>query len=90
VYSTPGRGTTFEALFPAASVEAQPPAPTPTKAPRHASAMVLVIDDEAVVRRTVKSMLERFGYTVLAQRTAKRASSSSVLWPKRSASSCST
>jgi CheY-like chemotaxis protein len=72
VYSTPGRGTTFKVLFPAASVGAQPPTPRPPKAPRHGSAMVLVIDDEVVVRRTAKSMLERFGYTVMSAEDGKQ------------------
>jgi two-component system cell cycle sensor histidine kinase/response regulator CckA len=71
VYSTPGRGTTFKVLFPAAIVEAQPPAASVPQPLRHTSATVLVIDDEAVVRRTAKSMLERFGYTVVCAEDGK-------------------
>jgi two-component system, cell cycle sensor histidine kinase and response regulator CckA len=64
VYSTPGHGTTFKVLFPASGhVSSASPAPDTPAA--HTSAMVLVVDDEPVVRRTAKSMLERFGYSVV-------------------------
>jgi two-component system cell cycle sensor histidine kinase/response regulator CckA len=65
VYSTPGQGTTMKVLFPAAvegvpTISAQQPEPE-----RTGSETVLVVDDETVVRRTAKSMLERYGYSVI-------------------------
>ena len=70
VYSTPGQGTTFKILFPATQ-ETAPPKPAP---PVHLSgkdALILVIDDEEIIRRTAKSMLEHYGYTVVIAENGK-------------------
>jgi CheY-like chemotaxis protein len=64
VDSTPGHGTTFKLLFPASqqepenNVQGKQPLLTGT-------GTILVIDDEEIVRRTARAMLERFGYRVL-------------------------
>ena len=64
VYSSPGRGTTFKVLFPAS--EANPSRiDSEPQADRRDAGTVLVIDDEEIVRRVAKSMLESHGYTVL-------------------------
>ena len=66
VYSTPGRGTTFKVLFPAC--EATPSrleSGTQSEGDFHNAGTVLVIDDEEMVRRVAKSMLESYGYNVL-------------------------
>ncbi len=67
VYSTPGHGTSFHILFPAA---------TPTQAVSRAvrlpqkrvrgSGTVLVIDDESTVRQVASAALQRNGFEVLA------------------------
>jgi PAS domain S-box-containing protein len=65
VASAPGAGTTFEVYLPAASGEisgARPPAAVVPAAPR--GTRILVMDDEAAVRRVGASMLERLGYDV--------------------------
>lgn len=64
VYSTPGRGTTFKLLFPA-SLKEKAPDNTTEAASLKGSGTVLVIDDEEIVRRTVKVALQRFGYDVI-------------------------
>jgi two-component system cell cycle sensor histidine kinase/response regulator CckA len=64
VYSRPGNGTTFKVLFPATEGLAQPKAPLIAPALAR-DQLILVIDDEDIVRRTAKSMLERNGYTVV-------------------------
>ena len=70
VYTTPGHGSTFKVLFPAATearqaIRVAPPAPLKVSSRR---GTVLVIDDEEVVRRSAKASLERGGYdTVLAE-----------------------
>jgi signal transduction histidine kinase/CheY-like chemotaxis protein len=63
VYSEPGRGSAFKVLFPA--VEEKPPAAaTLSRAELAGSGVVLVVDDEVVVRHTAKAALERYGYAV--------------------------
>jgi PAS domain S-box-containing protein len=65
VTSAPGKGSCFTALFPAAAR----PAPERPAADRDATlqgaGVVLVVDDEKVVREMAKKALERQGYTVL-------------------------
>jgi signal transduction histidine kinase/CheY-like chemotaxis protein/HAMP domain-containing protein len=65
VHSAPGKGSHFTVLFPAYSGEA-PHAPTPVAADSRAGrGTVLVIDDEEIVRRTARSILEHLGYSVI-------------------------
>jgi CheY-like chemotaxis protein len=61
--SVPGRGTTFRVLWPAAGRpdEAQPPCPSPTRRP----GLVLLIDDEPIVRGVASRALGRLGLRVL-------------------------
>ncbi len=65
VYSTPGQGTTFKVLFPASDEVPVKAEVVPEETEATGTATVLVVDDENVVRRTAKSMLERFGYSVI-------------------------
>ena len=69
VDSAPGRGTRVDLLFP---VIASPPTPsssppeeTPTEGPKTGSETILLVEDEAALRRSGKRVLERFGYRVL-------------------------
>jgi PAS domain S-box-containing protein len=64
VYSRPGKGTTFKVIFPATEERPEPkPALPPPMAGK--DEVILVIDDEVIIRQTAKSMLERHGYTVV-------------------------
>ena len=72
VYSRPGRGTTFKVLFPATE-ETAPAAPAPRIPAAAAGELVLVVDDEEIIRRTAKSMLERHGYTVVVADDGQKA-----------------
>jgi two-component system, cell cycle sensor histidine kinase and response regulator CckA len=72
VYSRPGRGTTFKVLFPATE-ESAPPAPAPRMPTAAGGELVLVVDDEEIIRRTAKSMLERHGYTVVVADDGQKA-----------------
>jgi PAS domain S-box-containing protein len=70
IYSRPGRGATFQVLFPATEQKPDPkPAPALHLAAR--GELVLVIDDEPIIRRTAKSMLERYGYSVVLAEDGK-------------------
>jgi two-component system cell cycle sensor histidine kinase/response regulator CckA len=60
-----GRGTTFRVFLPAATRPAEPVLPRGTAAPRHGSGLLLVIDDDAIVRRAVSNALEALGYQTL-------------------------
>ncbi len=64
VYSTPGKGTSFKVLLPAAMEEVVQTKYEISAPDLRGSALVLVIDDEDVIRRTTKATLERYGYTV--------------------------
>jgi two-component system, cell cycle sensor histidine kinase and response regulator CckA len=74
VYSEPGLGTSFKIFLPAsrervAEVESvDEPAPE-----RSATETVLLVEDEAVVRRLVREILERDGYNVLEAADAEQA-----------------
>jgi CheY-like chemotaxis protein len=65
VYSAPGKGTTFKVLFPAMMGAEVGERPATAVRELAGSGTVMVVDDEAVVRQTAKSALERYGYSVL-------------------------
>ncbi len=65
VTSAPGKGSSFTVLFTSAAASAeQLPVPAP-RAALQGSGVILVVDDEAVVREMAKKALEHYGYTVL-------------------------
>jgi len=71
VYSRPGKGTTFKVLFPVAAEPAVAPAPTPVAELPGKDQLILVVDDESVIRRTAKALLEHYGYTVIVAENGK-------------------
>ena len=74
VYSAPAKGSTFKILLPACEAVARTPErrPTGSRAPA-GTGTILVVDDEDVVRRTAKSALQRYGYTVLTAENGREA-----------------
>jgi PAS domain S-box-containing protein len=66
VDSEPGIGTSFRITLPRVAASADEPAvATPVDAPRTGTETILLVEDEAVVRRLVAEILETGGYTVL-------------------------
>jgi len=65
VSSAPGQGSCFTVLFPAAARAAEERPAAAGMAAVRGSGVVLVVDDEKLVREMVKKALERYGYTVL-------------------------
>jgi PAS domain S-box-containing protein len=72
VVSKPGKGTIVRILLPPADVEAkQVQRPRAQFIPQ--AYTILVIDDEEKVLNTIKSLIEKSGYTVLGAQTAEAA-----------------
>jgi two-component system cell cycle sensor histidine kinase/response regulator CckA len=66
VHSTPGSGTRFGVYLPARTAPVEEPVPvTAVVTPRGQGEMVLVVDDEAGIRKIAKRLLEASGYRVL-------------------------
>ena len=66
VNSEPGHGTSFRLLFPCADATLEAKATADPSLPAYRSAgLILVVDDEEVVRSVASSTLERCGFTVL-------------------------
>ncbi|MEZ4452291.1 MAG: response regulator [Nannocystaceae bacterium] len=66
VYSEVGLGATFKIYLPRAADGSDAPPTTSTDAPPTGSGTILVIEDDAPVRRWVTALLERGGYRVIA------------------------
>jgi CheY-like chemotaxis protein len=73
VYSTEGQGTTFKVLFPASEQQATRAVPQVATERTAQGETVLVVDDEQIVRRSAKAMLERYGYSVVVAENGKEA-----------------
>jgi CheY-like chemotaxis protein len=65
VYSEPGSGTTFKIYLPRTSEPAGPlPVERPAAPSRRGSETVLLVEDDAQVRKLARGILERVGYRV--------------------------
>jgi len=74
VSSVPGLGTTLRVLLPAVDTAARSAPPEKLeRADLSGRGMVLVVDDEEVVLRVAKDVLERHGYTVVLAEDGARA-----------------
>jgi len=74
VYSEPGRGATFKAYFPrvAETAEAARPAPPRRESPKGTETL-LVVEDEAPVRRLLLQVLRQNGYKLIDAPNASEA-----------------
>jgi nitrogen-specific signal transduction histidine kinase/CheY-like chemotaxis protein len=65
VASSPGRGSTFKVLFPAAQEKIAPGPVREVNDDLTGSGVILLVDDEELVRRTAATTLTHRGYTIL-------------------------
>ena len=73
VQTEPGRGATFTVTIPALAEAPQPGSPESGLQPVHGTGTILVVEDDAVVRRLVQRTLERAGYRVLVAESGAEA-----------------
>jgi PAS domain S-box-containing protein len=67
VYSEPSLGTTMKLLFPRCGPQAaQPTAVTDAATPARGEGLVLLVEDDAIVRRTTQRVLAQAGYRVIS------------------------
>ena len=69
VRSIPGQGSTFLIMLPTTERQPKPVAVPAAAASMPGGGLVLVIDDEDVVRRTAEVSLQRYGYTVITAKS---------------------
>ena len=65
VYSEPGKGTTFKIFFPLVSGQVEERALKETKTLTGGTETILVVDDDASIRRLVVDTLEPLGYSLM-------------------------
>jgi CheY-like chemotaxis protein len=82
VVSEPGRGSTFQVVFPASGKTSPGPAAEPPAESWHGTGTVLVVDDEEIIRTTAQRMIEHAGFLVLTARDGEEATE---LYRKRQA-----
>jgi two-component system cell cycle sensor histidine kinase/response regulator CckA len=74
VYSEPGLGTTFKIYLPQVRQEARRPRPVPpVEEPAFGSETILLVEDEAAVRKSEREFLGICGYNVLEAENGKDA-----------------
>jgi two-component system cell cycle sensor histidine kinase/response regulator CckA len=65
VFSEPGLGTTVRIYFPPIAEAASPKRAPAASEIREGKETILLVEDDATLRRTAKRVLEKFGYTVV-------------------------
>jgi CheY-like chemotaxis protein len=63
--SEPARGTTFRVYLPVVGDDAKKPQPSPRPAPTGGAEMILLAEDDPLVRGLTGDVLRQFGYTVI-------------------------
>ena len=71
VHSVPEKGSSFRVLFPTSEGKPNRRRDDSNDEDLKGSGTILVIDDEEIVRRTARSALEHYGYTVVASESGR-------------------
>lgn len=72
-YSEVGSGTTFKLYFPCAEGDEQGVGQAETAEPMRGSGAILLVEDDAMLRRIIRTTLETIGYSVTAAATPAEA-----------------
>jgi CheY-like chemotaxis protein len=73
VYSEPGRGTTFKIYLPVVMSEVSSPVKLVDRPNLNGNETILLVEDEDMVRKLAKNVLELFGYRILEAASGKEA-----------------
>ena len=75
IYSQPGKGTSFTALFPASSLPAESLSPIvhPGAGDWHGSGIIMLVDDEESVLGICRLMVEKIGFEVVTALSGQQA-----------------
>jgi two-component system, sensor histidine kinase len=74
VESAVGEGTTFTVTIPVGPVEAaEPPGVPAVNTPDHAQSQILIVDDNGLIRESLREMITRMGYHAAAVGSARDA-----------------
>lgn len=75
IESEPGKGTSVTLLFPATDppLRQEPREPEPEHAPAAGEGLVLLVEDEQLLRHVGREILERLGYSVIVAEDGKEA-----------------
>jgi signal transduction histidine kinase len=73
VYSEPGKGSTFTMLFPAVESEVASATRDEAEVPPSGSETILIAEDDPVVRKYIREVLERHGYTIMESANGRAA-----------------
>jgi CheY-like chemotaxis protein len=65
VFSSPGQGTTFRVLLPVSAAARSQPTREKAEAAPSGRGIILVVDDEPIVRKIATTRLSRYGYTTI-------------------------
>ena len=71
VHSVPEKGSSFRVLFPTSEGKPNRRRDDSNDEDLKGSGTILIIDDEEIVRRTARSALEHYGYTVVASESGR-------------------